>query len=47
MATTTYDIAGLQGRVEVTSSDLDELRARFEGPLLRAGDEGWDNAVLL
>jgi FAD/FMN-containing dehydrogenase len=42
------DIAGLEGgRVNLTSKQLDELEARLEGPLLRPGDEGWDDAVLI
>ena len=47
MATTIHDIAGLHGRVEVTARDLDDLNASFEGQLLRLGDEGWDDAVLM
>ena len=42
------DIAGLEGgRVNLTPKQLDELEARLEGPLLRPGDEGWDDAVLI
>jgi FAD/FMN-containing dehydrogenase len=42
------DIAGLEGgRVNLTSKQLDELEARLEGPLLRPGDGGWDDAVLI
>lgn len=42
------DIAGLEGgRVNLTSKQLDELEARLEGPLLRPGDEGWDDAILI
>lgn len=42
------DIAGFEGgRVNLTSKQLDELEARLEGPLLRPGDEGWDDAVLI
>ena len=48
MSTTTIDIAGLEGgRVNLTSEQLDELDSRLEGLLLRAGDEGWDDAVLV
>ena len=47
MATTIHDVAGLQGRVEVTAQELDDLGASFEGQLLRPGDEGWDDAVLM
>ncbi|MPZ13061.1 MAG: FAD-binding protein [Chloroflexi bacterium] len=48
MNTRGFDIAGLDGgRVSVTSRQLEDLDARIEGRLLRAGDEGWDNAVLI
>jgi len=47
MATTIHDIAGLYGNVEVTSRDLEDLMASFDGQLLRAGEEGWDDAVLM
>jgi FAD/FMN-containing dehydrogenase len=41
-------IAGLDGGlVNLTSQQLDDLDSRVEGPLLRAGDEGWDDAVLI
>jgi FAD/FMN-containing dehydrogenase len=43
---TTLDIAGLEGRlVRLTSEQLDDLDSRAAGPLLRAGEEGWDDAV--
>ncbi len=46
--TSTIDIAGLEGgRVSLTSKQLDDLTARLEGPLLRAGDEGWAEALLV
>ena len=32
---------------QLTPEQLDDLEARVEGPLLRAGDEGWDEAVLV
>jgi FAD/FMN-containing dehydrogenase len=39
-------IAGLEGGlVELTGEELADLNSRVEGPLLRAGDEGWDDAV--
>jgi hypothetical protein len=39
-------IAGLEGGViELTTEELADLNSRVEGPLLRAGDEGWDDAV--
>jgi FAD/FMN-containing dehydrogenase len=41
MTTTANDIADL------TPTQLEELEAQVEGPLLRAGDEGWDDAVLI
>ena len=42
----TMDIAGLNGgTVTLSSEQLGALGARVEGPLLRAGDEGWDDAV--
>jgi FAD/FMN-containing dehydrogenase len=48
MTTTASDIAGLEGRrVNLTAGQLNGLEARVEGPLLRAGDEGWDDAVLV
>jgi FAD/FMN-containing dehydrogenase len=48
MITGTIDIAGLEGgRVNLTSSQLDGLDSRVEGGLLREGEEGWDDAVLI
>lgn len=48
MRTMTNDFAGLDGeRVSLTSVHLDELDSRVEGSLLSAGDEGWDDAVLV
>jgi FAD/FMN-containing dehydrogenase len=45
---TTNDIAGLDsGRVSLAAEELNDLDARVDGPLLRAGDEGWDAAVLV
>jgi FAD/FMN-containing dehydrogenase len=42
----TLEIAGLDGgRVHLTPEDLDALRSRVRGPLLREGDEGWSSAV--
>jgi FAD/FMN-containing dehydrogenase len=42
------DVAGLDGGlVTLASEQLGDLDARVEGPLLRAGDEGWDDAVLV
>ncbi len=48
MAMSTIDVAGLEGgRVRVGSAELEDLDSRIEGPLLRPGDEGWDDAVLI
>jgi len=42
------DIAGRAGgSVQLTAEQLAELASRVEGPLLRAGDDGWDPAVLV
>jgi FAD/FMN-containing dehydrogenase len=43
-----FDVAGLDGdRVRLTAEQLDDLDSRIQGRLLCAGDEGWDEAVLL
>jgi FAD/FMN-containing dehydrogenase len=48
MITQTIDISGLDGgTVSLTSEGLDELASRFMGPMLRAGEEGWDGAILI
>ncbi|MGH3132219.1 MAG: FAD-binding oxidoreductase [Gaiellaceae bacterium] len=48
MKTITKDLARLDGgSVTLSSAELEELDARVEGSLLRAGDEGWDEAVLV
>ena len=48
MITKTFDIAGLEGgRVGLTSSQLEQLSGQLKGPLLTAGDHGWDEAVLV
>jgi hypothetical protein len=48
MATKGFDVTGLDGgRVILTSGQLEDLGSRVEGPLLRAGDKGWDDAVLV
>ncbi len=45
---TTIDIAGREGeRVNLAQDLLDDLHARIAGRLLRPGDEGWDDAVLV
>jgi FAD/FMN-containing dehydrogenase len=39
-------MAGLDGgRVSPSSRHLDDLASRVQGPFVRAGDEGWDDAV--
>ncbi len=48
MITDTIDIAGIHGgSVNLTSGEIDDLASRFKGPLLRPGDNGWDDAVLI
>jgi FAD binding domain-containing protein/berberine-like enzyme len=48
MTTKGFDIAGLEGgRITLTSGQLEDLGSRIEGRLLRAGDDGWDDAVLV
>ena len=48
MKTSAIDVAGLDGDlVGLTSEHLDGLDSRFEGRLLRAGDAGWSDAVLV
>ena len=48
MATTTMEVAGRDGHaVGLPGSRLDELRTGVDGPLLMAGDEGWDDACLI
>jgi FAD/FMN-containing dehydrogenase len=42
------DIAGLDGGlVRVTAEQLDDIASRVDGPVLFAGDVGWDDAVLV
>jgi hypothetical protein len=46
--TATIDITGLEGAgVNLTPEQIADLDARIEGQVLRAGDDGWDGAVLL
>ena len=46
--TATIDITGLEGAgVNLTPEQIADLDARIEGQVLRAGDDGWDDAVLL
>ncbi|WP_129668769.1 FAD-binding oxidoreductase [Phytoactinopolyspora endophytica] len=48
MSTRTFDVAGLEGgRVGLTSAQLEQLSSAIDGPLLTAGDEGWDGAVVV
>jgi FAD/FMN-containing dehydrogenase len=48
MTATTIDVAGLDGgHVNLTSGQLDDLDSQLTGRLLRPGDEGWDDAVLI
>ena len=48
MSASTIGMAGLEGSwVNLKSEQLDELESRIEGSILRAGDEGWDDAVLV
>ena len=48
MITHSIDIAGIHGgSVNLTSEEIDDLASRFKGPLLRPGDNGWDDAVLI
>lgn len=48
MTTRTFDVAGLEGgHVGVTSGQLEQLSSQISGPLLTAGDEGWDEATLI
>lgn len=48
MITRTFELAGLDGgMVSLTSEQIEELGARFAGPLLVAGDEGWHDALLV
>jgi FAD/FMN-containing dehydrogenase len=48
MKTDTIDVAGLDGGlVRLAPEQLDELVSRVDCPVLRAGDAGWDGAVLV
>jgi hypothetical protein len=48
MSTGTVEIAGLDGGlVTVSEEDLRALAGRMGSPLLRPGDAGWDDAVLV
>jgi FAD/FMN-containing dehydrogenase len=44
----TVDVAGLDGGlVRLTTAQVEDLGSRVECPLLRVGDVGWDEAVLV
>jgi FAD/FMN-containing dehydrogenase len=48
MTTTTIDLAGLDGgHVNLTAEQLDDLDSQVAGRLLRPGDDGWDDALLV
>jgi FAD/FMN-containing dehydrogenase len=48
MTTYATDIAGLDGgRVALTFQQIDALDSQIKGRLLRPGDPGWDDAVLI
>jgi FAD/FMN-containing dehydrogenase len=48
MKTDTIDVAGLNGGlVRLAPEQLDELVSRVDRPVLRAGDAGWEEAVLV
>lgn len=48
MTTESIEVTGLDGAtVTLSAAQLDALAARFEGRLLRTGDSGWDDAVLI
>ena len=43
-----FEVAGLDGgRVPLSSRELEALDSRIQGRLLRAGDDGWDTAILI
>jgi FAD/FMN-containing dehydrogenase len=48
MKASAIDVAGLDGGlVTLTAEQLEELDSRVECPVLRVGDAGWDDAVLV
>jgi FAD/FMN-containing dehydrogenase len=48
MSAATIEMTGFEGGgVKLTSEQIDDLDSRVEGPLLRPGEEGWDDAVLV
>ena len=47
MSAATIEMTGFEGGgVKLTSEQIDDLDSRVKGPLLRPGEEGWDDAVL-
>jgi FAD/FMN-containing dehydrogenase len=48
MGTEAVELAGLEGgQVTLTPSQVDTLAAVVDGPMLRSGDDGWDEAILI
>ena len=48
MITTSIEMTGLDGQtVTLAGLDLDELEAQLSAPVLRPGDDGWEEATLL
>ena len=48
MSAHSIDLTGLDGdSVRVSADDLEALRARLDGAVLRHGDPGWEDAVLV
>jgi hypothetical protein len=47
MTAAAIELNGHPGPVAAPAGALDELAARVKGRLLRPGDPGWDEAVLL
>ena len=48
MGSRTFEVAGLDDEVVgLSSSQLEKLSSQLDGPLLTAGDDGWDEAVLI
>ena len=48
MTTRGFQIAGREEeRITLTSQQLDRLASRIEGLLLRSGDDGWDESILV
>jgi FAD/FMN-containing dehydrogenase len=46
MSTKPFNVAGVDGgRVALTAAQIEDIASRISGPLLCAGDEGWDESV--